>query len=191
MPLKTFSGKPAVQHEREYLPFLDFVKSLNINSYMEIGVARGDTFHDIVSLMPPGSRALAVDYPEQAWGLDNSREYLELAVLDLRSKGYIVDVIFGDSNSKQIIDEAHRHGMFDLCFIDGDHTYAGAKADYDNYGIFSKYAAFHDIADSMKKNKRGELIEVPIFWKEIKQRRKTVEWIDNEQISPMGIGIAL
>jgi hypothetical protein len=189
--MKTFSGLPAVQYRGEYLPFLDFVSSLNITSYMEVGVARGDTFHDIVSLMPIGSRALAVDYPMQSWGLENSNKYLNAAIADLREKGYIVNVIYGDSQSPEIIKQVRKHEMFDLCFIDGDHTYKGVKADYENYGLFAKYAAFHDIADHMKPNKRGELIEVPIFWQELKQRRKFREWVDIYERYPMGIGIVL
>lgn len=61
-------------------------------------MARGDTFHDTVSLMPKGSRAVAVDYPMKAWGLENSNEYLERAAEDLIKKGYFVDIIYGDSS---------------------------------------------------------------------------------------------
>lgn len=188
--LKTFSGLPAVQHEKEYLPYLGWIQTIKPTSYLEIGAARGDTFHDTVALMPKGSRALAVDYPMQAWGLQDSRKYLERAVEDLRQKGYLVDVIFGNSQDSAVIEQVRKHDMFDLCFIDGDHTYKGVKADYDNYGLFAKYCAFHDISDRMKPNRKGELIEVPIFWNELKERNQNyLEWIDNSQLSPMGIGV--
>lgn len=189
--IKTFSGLPAVQHEKEYIPYLEWVKSVAPKSYIEIGVARGDTFHDTVSLMPKGSRAVAVDYPMKAWGLENSNEYLEKAAEDLIKKGYFVDIIYGDSRSFEVIELVRKHDMFDLCFIDGDHTYAGVKSDYDNYGLFSKYVAFHDIADHMKANNRGEIIEVPVFWDEVKAGRKHLEFIDGGQRYPMGIGVLL
>lgn len=189
--MKTFSGLKAVQHEKEYIPYLHWVKSVAPTSYIEIGVARGDTFHDTVSLMPYGSRAVAVDYPMKTWGLENSREYLERAADDLREKGYAIDLIFGDSMSFEVIERVRANDMFDLCFIDGDHTYQGVYADYDNYGLFSRYIAIHDIADHMRPNNRGEVIEVPIFWNEVKQNKRYLEFVDKDQKHPMGIGVLL
>ena len=53
----------------------------------------------------------------------------------------------------------------DFLFIDGDHTYAGVKSDYENYGAFvaaGGIIAFHDIRTT------GREREVSSFWKELK-----------------------
>ena len=38
-----------------------------------------------------------------------------------------------------------QHGPYDLVFIDGDHSPAGVRADWQNYGPMARLVAFHDI----------------------------------------------
>lgn len=184
---KTFSGQPAVQVESEFSAFLTLVQKYKVKSYLEIGTARGDTFHEVVSHMPEGSKAVAVDMPESNWGLGGSKTHLSMARKDLREKGYSVNIVWGDSRYPNVIEETKRHGRFDLVFIDGDHTYDGVKSDFENYGSMGKIIAFHDIADRMRPNRKGEKIEVPIFWNEIKKHYKHLEFIAPN--STMGIGV--
>lgn len=183
----TFSGEQAVQEKEEFESFLGFVSEKNIKSYLEIGVARGDTFHEIVGEIPVGATAVAIDYPEKSWGLTQSQMMLKAAIKDLKKTGYDVRVIWGDSRYKGVIENASKDGPFDLIFIDGDHTYEGVKADFENYSPMGKLIAFHDIANDMKRNSKGELIEVPVFWNELKQEYKHWEFIVKG--SNMGIGI--
>lgn len=183
----TFSGLQAWQEKAEFEQFLEFIKKKNIQSYLEIGCAFGDTFHAVTSIMPKGSRAVAVDNPDNAWGFDSSREYLKRAVKDLKYSGYDASIIWGDSTYKGVVDIVSKSSPFEVVFIDGDHSYEGVKADFENYGHMGKFVAFHDIANDMKRNSKGELIEVPIFWNELKQKYKHWEFI--VEGSNMGIGV--
>lgn len=55
--------------------------------------------------------------------------------------------------------------LIDLLFIDGDHTYAGIKADYDTYGPLTKYIiAIHDINHPFSLKLPEETMR---FWNEI------------------------
>lgn len=184
---RTFSGLPAVQVNKELEDFLKFLHTLEIKSYLEIGCARGDTFYEVVSQLPIGSKAVAVDYPEQLWGLNSSAEMLAKVSKSLNEAGYITTVILGNSTDKAIIQEASKFAPFDLVFIDGDHTYEGVKADWDNYAKWGKMIAFHDIVDSQLPNLKGEIIEVPRFWNELKQKYRHIEFV--EKGSTMGIGV--
>lgn len=183
----TFSGLPAVQVASEFEGFLSLIKDEGVKSYLEIGTARGDTFHEIVSQMPKGSKAVAVDYPENGWGLSGSQYQLRDASKDLKYKGYSVGVVFGNSRYQGVIDNVERRGPYDLILIDGDHTYEGVKADWENYGHMGKIVAFHDIANHGRPNKRGEVIEVARFWNEFKGDFRHVEFL--EEGSEMGMGV--
>lgn len=183
---KTFSGLPAVQVESELKDFISLIKERQVTSYLEIGTARGDTFFEIVKAMPKGSRAVAVDLPMSAWGLKDSNNYLDAAAKEL-SKEYDVKIIYGSSRERKIIDQVKNLAPFDAVFIDGDHTLEGVTYDWKNYGRMGKIVAFHDIVDDMKRNKRGETIDVPLFWASTKTEFEHVEFIGEE--SKMGIGV--
>lgn len=185
---RTFSGQPAVQVESEFKALLNLVKTQDVKSYLEVGVARGDSFHEIVTQMPKDSLAVAVDYPEQEWGLIESRNALIKAATDLIKNDYDISLIFGDSKEQETVNDVLKASeSFDLVFIDGDHSYEGVKADWDNYGRLGRMVAFHDIVDSQLPNAKGEVVEVPRFWNEIKKQYRHIEFV--EKGSTMGIGV--
>lgn len=184
---RTFSKLPSVQVESEFNLFLDLIKERKVSSYLEIGTARGDTFHEIVGNMPVASKALAVDYPMQSWGLEKSNQHLYKVENNLKLRSYDVQVLFGNSQDKEIIKKVEEFAPFDLVFIDGDHTYKGVESDWENYGHLGRMVAFHDIADTMRPNLKNEIIEVPRFWNDIKNSYKHVEFIETG--STMGIGV--
>lgn len=186
---KTFSGLPAVQLDAEFSPFIELVVDESITSYLEIGTARGDTFHEIVTHMPKGSKAVAVDYPEKSWGLNGSQNQLREVSKDLKKQGYDINIIWGNSQHNGVVENVTKHAPFDMVFIDGDHTYEGVKSDWENYGKLGRIVVFHDIADPGKANKRREVIEVKRFWDELKVNHKYVEFIDKTAKFPMGIGV--
>lgn len=62
--------------------------------------------------------------------------------------------------------------LIDLLFIDGLHTYAGAKADYENYGSLVRHIiAIHDI--HTPKLRPGDSVDVARLWAEILETNKT------------------
>jgi len=76
-------------------------------------------------------------------------------------------VIVGSSTNPDVQRKAREAGPFDVVFIDGDHSYAGAKADWEfALSLQSPLIAFHDIADAIKH--RNEGCHVDRLWNEIK-----------------------
>lgn len=183
----TFSGEGSVQIKTEFLSFIDLLKREQIKSYLEIGAGRGDTFHEIATQMPVGSKVVAVDFPEQHWGLHKSQKQLIKVVFDLQQKGYKPTVEFGNSKDPDVIKVAKQHGPYDCVFIDGDHSLEGVTADWENYGELGKMVAFHDIAHKQIPNKYDELIEVHVLWDKLKTLYRHVEFIEKD--STMGIGV--
>lgn len=188
----TFSGEKLAQSEYELSTLILRLQEHNCQSWLEIGARHGDTFYEIVTKLPKGSKAVAVDLPEAAWGKPNSLVNLERCRDELNRLGYDVHVIVGDSTSVEVIEQVCTFGPFDAGLIDGDHRYEGVKKDWRNYKEqIAKIIAFHDIDGDRYVHPANEswVLEVPVFWKEVKQDRHFEEIIDSSQTAKMGIGL--
>lgn len=189
MPHETFSGRAASQDPHELREFVALLHAEKVARYCEIGARHGDTFHDVMMSLPARSIGVACDLPGGAWGTDSSRKALERAVKDLVRRGYRASCVFGDSSTPATMRIVASRGPYDAILIDGDHRYAGVKADWEVYGGMAPLIAFHDIAGAGCADKHSGLpVEVPKLWAEItKSGRRCVEFISPG--SRMGIGV--
>lgn len=194
--LTTFSGRRASQNEFELRGFIDLLVRREAKRYLEIGAREGDTFHEVMlglhaAVDLPHIYGVAVDYPGALWGKKTTAAQLAKAITDLRLRGYEVEALLGDSRSSGVRTAVEQFGPFDAILIDGDHTYEGVKADWENYRHLAPVIAFHDIVGTGQSEKvTGREVEVPRLWAEIKAGgRKTVEFIAPG--SAMGIGVVL
>ena len=186
--LTTFSGRKPSQNEFELSCFVALLREHSVTNYLEIGAREADTFHYIVSSLPVGSRAVAVDLPGGMWGKITTGSKLKAAVADLVSKGYRASYILGDSTDPKMIASIREMQPFDAILIDGDHRYEGVKADWMNYGTSAPLVAFHDIVGHDQAEKvHGNKVEVPRLWAELKAEHEYVEFVDEG--SAMGIGV--
>jgi hypothetical protein len=77
------------------------------------------------------------------------------------------DIIVGSSADPEVQRRAREAGPFDVVFIDGDHSYSGAKSDWGfAQSLSPRLIAFHDIAPAIKHREEG--CEVDRLWNEIK-----------------------
>lgn len=77
----------------------------------------------------------------------------------------------GDSHDPKIFNQVTKYD-WDFCFIDGDHSYEGVKADFQNILPYLKKGtpvAFHDIVISDFHHQHG--CYVGEFWKDLKQQK--------------------
>jgi predicted O-methyltransferase YrrM len=153
-------------------------------SILEVGSCVGMTLHMLAMFAAPGAKLRSIDLgalPDEAGPLTGivTRPDLEMVARDLSDRGFDVAVRFDNSHNEGAIQWAKDNGPFDVVFIDGDHTYEGAKQDWEAYGPLGRFVAFHDIAHTD--------CGVPRLWAEIKEKRQTVERI----VGTMGIGIVI
>ena len=76
----------------------------------------------------------------------------------------------------------------DFLFIDGDHTYEGVKADFNMYSELVRpggLIVFHDIC----RHAAGMNCEVDRFWQEVKNERRTREFVHDTNQGTCGIGV--
>lgn len=102
-----------------------------------------------------------------------------------------VSVLIGDSHSaefrERVVKELNGEPV-DFLFIDGDHTEAGVRQDYEDYGPLVRpggLIAFHDIVDDQP----SPTLQVQHFWKKIKQGQESREFVDNPKQCGCGIGV--
>jgi len=167
------------QNEEEFQNLLKHVKGCR--SALEIGSRYGKSIDRIARQMEPGSRVISVDWPytDGVVGQPDAEPILRETMRCLAIDGYDVQLFIGDSHRPSLVEAVSKLGPFDFCFIDGDHSYEGAKADWENYGSLARIVAFHDIINNP---------ECFRLWNEIKTSSgyRTVEYTMSTWL---GIGI--
>ena len=140
-------------------------------SVLEIGSRNGATLQVLACACQYGAKIRSIDIERY--------DELEAAISKLQEAGFDAERLTADSTSQEAIKWAQDNGPYDFVFIDGDHTYEGVKADWENYGPMGKCVGFHDIANL--------LLGVPALWAEIKKTYRTDEI--SAPTCDMGIGI--
>lgn len=150
---------------------------------LEIGSSFGGTLKRMASVMPKGAQLVSVDLPcDETPKFLNPLATLQETCRQIGLGGGNVELLIGDSHSPETIEAVRKYAPFDFVFIDGDHSYEGMKADWENYGPMGKVVGFHDIA--------GGLADCKKCWDEIRtQGFRTEEIIAPGHALIFGIGI--
>jgi len=157
----------------EYLVWL--IKRPPIHSYLEFGVDSGGSFITTIEFLKrfhPIETAIGVD-PRYS-----------LPVQDYVNRTKSVHFVCGTRDSVELHGLINAIGSFDLTFIDGDHSAAGVRADWEFARSRSRCVAFHDIAAESMPGVRS-------LWADIRSNhRNTHEFISQASNSCpwMGIG---
>jgi predicted O-methyltransferase YrrM len=133
------------QIETEFTNVMGKVEKMKPRCFLEIGAFKGGTLSLFAQVASPDCRFLSVDIayrlPEQ------------LALKKLALKNQKINCISGDSSSQQTIQKVKQwlgNDQLDVLFIDGDHSFNGVKADFENYSPLVRAGGliiFHDIVE--------------------------------------------
>jgi cephalosporin hydroxylase len=159
---------------------------------LEIGTCHGGTLYLWCQAADPQGTILSIDLPEGEFGggypAARTGFYRSFA-----APGQQLHFLRADSHCSDTamqVQQLLRGHTIDFLFIDGDHTYAGVKRDFELYSpLVAKNGliALHDIVSRADEPR----IEVWRFWQELKQQQPAAkEWLDT---TPTGrcIGIGL
>lgn len=171
----------AIQFRWEFGRLLDVFKETSPERVLEVGSYLGGSLFHWMALAKPGARIVSVEpMPQedlwQTWAKD---------------KGVELSVIKSDSHFEETVVKAKEAlgGPADFVFIDADHSYLAAKADFLMYGPLVRkggIVAFHDILQNDERKDFG----VWQIWKEIKEAGyKTQEFYSSPRQGMMGIGV--
>jgi cephalosporin hydroxylase len=144
MPVSTYwslgRGLRTQQYPHQFAAYLRFLADKPVASYVEIGTADGGSFATTIAYLEATrhviERALAID-PQYAPGVARlARRHPSVEYLQARS---------GDPAAHAEL----RKRSWDLIFIDGDHSYASCRADFElAQSVRARMIALHDIVDA-------------------------------------------
>jgi predicted O-methyltransferase YrrM len=178
------------QVRSEILGLARRVQQLQPRTVVEIGTATGGTLFLWCALARPDATIVSIDLPGGIHG--GGYPYWKTIVYKrFASANQKVRLLRGDSHSAAMLDglKASLAGQpVDFLFIDGDHTYAGVKQDFEMYSPLVRQGgviAFHDVCLHPPELD----CHVDEFWNELKKTRPAQEFIENPQQGWGGIGV--
>jgi predicted O-methyltransferase YrrM len=173
----------SVQKREEILALANAVRELKPATILEIGTCNGGTLFIWSNLA--SECVITCDLNKS-----KIREELYQAFPPPDSACEIISLA-GDSHQTAFFEkvkESLNGRKVDFLFIDGDHTEAGVRSDYNMYSPLVRpggIIAFHDILERQPVPDN----QVYYFWKEIKQSTNAEEFVKDYDQTGFGIGI--
>lgn len=153
------------QIDSEWIQFLNIVKSKSPCNILEIGTASG-------------ASALTMSHFADCLITIDTSTPDDLSVFDKCRDACEFHRIVGNSHGNYALKHTKRflhHRKVDVLFIDGDHSYEGAKFDFDRYSKFvapGGIIALHDIVEFHDKDLECDVYKL---WNELKGKYNTYE----------------
>jgi predicted O-methyltransferase YrrM len=163
---------------------LELARAERPRRVLEIGTANGGTLYLLAWASSPEAHVLSVDICDY----DRLQRRLFMSSAQGRRR---VEVMRADSHLGSTRDAVAQFfdGPIDLLFIDGDHSAAGVRRDYELYAPLLRpggLIAFHDIVDGAV----GRVGGVPAFWREVRTELDDPrELVESWEQGGFGIGL--
>lgn len=152
----------------QFAELLKLIETIDIRSYLEVGVFRGGTFLFMKYLIEQTNFDVWFNCIDPT---DNIHPSAKKEIEPYLIKGVVSDALKGV--------------RYDCVFIDGDHSYDWVKRDFENVGKYAKICILHDIAEPTCPG-------VVKFWNEIKGNGVSYEFIETlGGYKHQGIGVLI
>ncbi len=174
----------------EIKALLELVASRSCARVLEIGSSKGGTIYLFSRVSSPQATLVTVDLPGSLLRGHYPR-WKDSLYRSFAGDGQTLVPMRGDSHtpgtSARVFDALGRQPV-DFLFIDGDHSYDGAKDDFERYRKLvtpNGIIAFHDVVPGPAEMVGG----VPQLWQELKQQYTHRELVESWTQGGFGIGV--
>ncbi|MDD5139084.1 MAG: class I SAM-dependent methyltransferase [Verrucomicrobiales bacterium] len=157
---------------------------------LEIGTARGGTLFCWCAMAAPDAAVISLDLPGGIHG-GGYPAWKILLYRRFARANQRMHLLRGNSHYPAMLDAVKKlvpPGGLDFLFIDGDHTLAGVRQDYEMYSPLVKSGGaivFHDVCVHLAEYG----CHVDELWSQLKQGREHWEFIENPAQGMFGIGV--
>lgn len=179
------------QVRSEFVQIAELIKKQKPRVIVEIGTANGGTLSAWCALGAPDSTIVSIDLPGgiHGGGYAYWRTSIYRQFAQPKQKLHLLRADSHQPNTLAQLKKLLPPEGIDFLFIDGDHTYAGVKADYEMYSPLvckGGWVALHDICLHPPEMD----CHVDKFWAEIAGKNGTCrELIENPKQGGFGIGL--
>lgn len=173
-----------MQKLSEFIPLVGLVGRQRPRRVLEIGTYRGGTLWVWCKVASDDATVVSVDLPGGAFGGGDYDESLVRSYARSRQRLELIQADSHDAATREQVLSA-LDGPLDFLFLDGDHTYQGARADFELYAPLVRpggMVAFHDIIEHLEVPS----CEVKRVWDEVKPRYSHIELVDPGDVRGWG-----
>jgi predicted O-methyltransferase YrrM len=167
----------------EFAALIHLLSERQLDAVVEIGTAHGGTYWAWCRLATPAAHLVSIDFPENDEWTARVRSYPRPTQTQT--------LIRADSHDPQTVRSLDGlKASVDFLFIDGDHSYDGVRADFENYAPLVRpggLIAFHDVDST-----NNPTSEVDRLWTQLRNLydvREIIDEVNEEQSGRYGIGV--
>ena len=179
-----------LQVKEEIMALVKNLQDLSPRAVLEIGTSHGGSLYLFCMTASPEASIISVDLRGGDYGGGYSRLRIPLYKSFANGKQEI-HLINGNSHEDSTlrnVKDILKGRPVDFLFIDGDHTYAGVKSDFEFYFQLVRgggIIALHDIVEHSK----DKSVEVQRFWHQIRAKYHYQEIVKDSNQGWGGIGL--
>lgn len=177
------------QFKEELEKLAEQIEALKAKVIVEIGTANGGTLFMYTRLAQDDATIISIDLPGGDFG-GGYPEWKAPIYKSFARDQQKIELIRGNSHAEETFSKLKSlldGREIDYLFIDGDHTYEGAKMDFEKYRSLVRNGGkigFHDIVVH-----KGSECDVYKLWNEVKEEYPHKEFVNDWDQNCFGIGL--
>jgi len=178
-------GVRAYQMKEEFEALVQMYSDLRPTRVLEIGTNEGGTLRQWAKHAVTGAKIVACDL-----FVENNLRFKEGYQKIVEPFDVEFHFIQGNSHSQETYNQITSiASKYDFIFLDGDHTYAGIRKDFEMYSPLVRSGGLIALHDILPHPQFGAFCEVDVYWRQLKKKYRCTELLSEENQKHCGIGV--